>query len=203
MALNRSGFAHVASRVSRTSRQRVPTGPAPKRTAVNDGAVSRATTEGLPRRTGRPTLFSEDLADEILAWIAGGRSLNSFCAQTGRPNISTIIRWLDSDPTFAQSYTRARELQADALIDQVLDIADATDGDTYVDPSGKRRTDHEAIHRSRLRVETRFKLAAAMHPRKYGAKLDLGVAEPQKTRAELEEEVATLLKRLGYVRRTV
>lgn len=151
-------------------------------------------------KVGRPSVFSQSLAEDILSWIARGRSLNSFCRQPGRPNISTVIRWLDADPAFARSYARAREMQADALIDEILDIADDFSGDAYVDAKGKRRVDHEAINRSRLRVDARFRLAAAMHPRKYGAKLNLSQnPEDSKTRAELMTEAATLLRRYGFV----
>ncbi len=65
-------------------------------------------------------------------------------------------------------------MQADALFDEALEIADDASGDWTVDKDGKKGVDHENIQRSRLRVDTRKWAAGKMAPKKYGDKLDLG-----------------------------
>ncbi len=72
----------------------------------------------------RPTIRTNELEDDILSRIACGESLRGICAEDGMPNISTVIRWLAADEDFARKYTRAREMQAEILADEMLDIAD-------------------------------------------------------------------------------
>lgn len=68
---------------------------------------------------------------------------------------------------------RAREARADRLAEEILAIADDGSNDTYIDAAGNQRTDHDAIARSKLRVDSRKWLASKMFPRKYGEKLDV------------------------------
>src|SRR5690606_31939423 len=48
-------------------------------------------TKGKP---GRPTLYTKEIADEILTWLSDGKSLRSYCQQEGKPDKATVIRWL-------------------------------------------------------------------------------------------------------------
>lgn len=75
------------------------------------------------------------------------------------PAASTIFKWLASNEEFAEQYARAKEAQADAMADEIVDIAD---GDNGADPQ-----------RDRLRVDARKWVAAKLKPKKYGDKLDV------------------------------
>lgn len=120
---------------------------------------------------GRPSAFSQAQADLICEEIANGRSLRSICADPSMPSKAAVFRWLAAHETFRDQYARAREAQADALADEILDIADDGKGDTYVDEDGHERTDHEVIARSRLRVDARKWVAAKLKPRVYGDRI--------------------------------
>ena len=63
---------------------------------------------------GRPTLFTDELADYIVSEITSGRSLRTICAVDGMPDKATVFRWLEKYPEFATKYARAREFQAEA-----------------------------------------------------------------------------------------
>ena len=68
-------------------------------------------------------------------------------------------------------------MQADTLADEITDIADDSSND-WMDRKTKsgdtiRVIDHEAINRSRLRVDARKWIASKLKPKKYGEKLDL------------------------------
>ncbi len=76
----------------------------------------------------------------------------------------------DEVGTHAQ-YARAREMQADALFDEALAIADDGSGDWAVDKDGKKTLDHEHVQRSRLRVDTRKWAAGKLAPKRYGDKM--------------------------------
>lgn len=75
-----------------------------------------------------------------------------------------------------QQYTRAKEESADAMADEILDIADDGSNDYMTVTYGEEEREvinHEALQRSKLRVDTRKFLMAKMKPKRYGDKLDL------------------------------
>ncbi len=128
------------------------------------------------RKTGRPSLYSDALAAEICRRLAEGETQRTVCREKEMPDKATVLRWLaDKDKAdFRERYVYAREMQADALFDEALEIADDASGDWTEDKDGKKVVDHENIQRSRLRVDTRKWAAGKMAPKKYGDKLDLG-----------------------------
>jgi hypothetical protein len=121
--------------------------------------------------TGRPSIFSQELADTICERLADGESLRRICEDETMPAKSTVFRWLAADKSFQDQYTRAREVQADSWADDILDISDDGANDTYTDGDGNERTNQDVIARSRLRVDTRKWLMARMAPKKYGDKI--------------------------------
>ncbi len=102
--------------------------------------------------------------------------MRAICADKVMPAISTVMGWLfnGKHEGFSEQYARARQMQADALFDEALEIADDVSGDWSTDKDGKKVLDHEHIQRSRLRVDTRRWAAGKLAPKKYGDKLDLG-----------------------------
>ncbi len=67
------------------------------------------------KRTGRPTIYSPELASELCMRLAIGGSLRSVCEDPKMPGITTVMRWLlephsDTDPraAFRAQYARAR-----------------------------------------------------------------------------------------------
>ena len=44
--------------------------------------------------TGRPSIFSQELADAIFSEIGEGRGLSDICRDAGMPNRTTVYRWL-------------------------------------------------------------------------------------------------------------
>lgn len=125
---------------------------------------------------GRPTKFSEKVAGEICERLAGGESLRSICLDAGTPGQTTVFRWLHENAEFREQYARAREAQADALFDEILDIADDGSNDWM-----ERRQENgedcrgwqengEALRRSALRVDARKWMAGKLRPKVYGEK---------------------------------
>ncbi len=133
-------------------------------------------TSAKPKKTGRPSLYTEALAAKICRRLADGEPLRSICRDKVMPDKATVLRWLadKAKADFRDQYAHAREMQADALFDEVLEIADDVSGDWSTDKDGKKSLDHEHVQRSRLRVDTRKWAAGKMAPKRYGDKLDLG-----------------------------
>src|SRR4051794_24370566 len=121
---------------------------------------------------GRPPDYTLELGDKICARIMEGESLRSICEDSEMPNRSSVLLWVTKgergDETyklFSNQFAHAREAQAYALQDDVVPIADDVAGDvTGKDEDGQPIINHENIQRAKLRIETRFKVAARQHP---------------------------------------
>lgn len=125
----------------------------------------------IPR--GRPTLFRPELAEEICDAIATTpRGLDYLCAMNPHwPSSRTIWRWVEAHEKFRQSYLRAHAQQAALLAFEALEIADDASRDTkWVGPAGAQYEvmDAEWVARSKLRVETRLRMAGKLDPKKWG-----------------------------------
>ena len=122
-------------------------------------------------------IYSETLVDEICEIIAtSNKGLKSILNSNGSfPKFSTFFKWLgDEDKTYLlDKYTRAKELQAEHMADEMLEIADDGTNDTYVDGDGNKKVDIDVLQRSRLRIETRKWLASKLLPKKFGDKVDV------------------------------
>lgn len=123
--------------------------------------------------------FDQSRADAICAAIAEGLSLRKACAlDIEGPKPATVCDWVlrDENGTFAEQYTRARQLQAQLLADEILEIADDGRNDVIeVEENGKKRieTNWDCIHRSRIRVDTRKWYLSKVLPKIYGDKIAL------------------------------
>ncbi|MRT15312.1 hypothetical protein GJV07_24145 [Enterobacteriaceae bacterium RIT711] len=70
-----------------------------------------------------------------------------------------------------QQYARAREVQAEILAEEIIEIADDSSGDVIVDEDGHEQTNHERVARSRLRVDARKWYASKLAPKRYGDRI--------------------------------
>jgi hypothetical protein len=125
---------------------------------------------------GRPSLYSQELAARICEQLASGKSLRTVCKADGMPDMSTVFLWIQRHTEFSHQYARAKEEAADALAEEILDIADdgANDWIETNDPDNPGyKANGEHIQRSRLRVDTRKWYASKLKPKKYGEKIDV------------------------------
>ena len=56
----------------------------------------------------------------------------------------------------------------DCLAEEIIEIADDSSQDTYIDSKGQRVTNHRAIAQAKLRIDACKWNAAKLAPRKYG-----------------------------------
>lgn len=124
---------------------------------------------------GRPSDYTQDKADAICAILSEGKSLRSICRDESMPSLQTVFSWMRKFPEFLEQYARAKEESADALTDEMLDIADDSSDDYIQDEEGRTKLNSEAVQRSRLRVDTRKWIASKLKPKKYGEKLQAEV----------------------------
>lgn len=105
---------------------------------------------------GRPSKFTQALADEICRELADGNSLRSICDDNeAMPHRDTVRVWLRDKPEFSAQYARARDEQADGYADRAV---------------------HEALTAEdaaigRLRMDALKWAAGKLAPKRYGDKL--------------------------------
>lgn len=127
----------------------------------------------------RPTKYSKEIADKICQEIATtSKGLNAICKIDGMPSVRTVYNWLNDSEfaEFLQSYTRAREAQADLIAEEIIQIADDSSNDTMTIKKGDEEIEvenKEWVNRSRLRVDARKWIASKLAPKKYGDKVDV------------------------------
>lgn len=126
---------------------------------------------------GRPSDYTQELADKICEQLALGLSMRTVCRADDMPSMATVFSWLRTKKEFLEQYEKAKQESTDAMAEDILDIADESTND-YVeevrdDGSTYTKLNAENIQRARLRVDTRKWLMAKMKPKKYGEKIDM------------------------------
>lgn len=134
-------------------------------------------TISIKNRIGRPIKFTQEIAEEICEKIATTTlGLNAICAADHLPNVRTVYRWLRDDEDFCQMYARAKEIQIDLLVEEIIKISDDSSQDTLIatglDGAPYEKPNTEWINRSKLRVDSRKWIAARLNRRKYGDNID-------------------------------
>jgi len=126
--------------------------------------------------------FEQEIADQIVEFVADGESVRAICRRADMPAMSTVFKWLSENEAFAIAYAAAMDVRAAAIFDEILEIADTPQAGrkTKVIPGPKEGeskteiTEGDMIEHRRLRVDSRKWVLARMSPRKYGDKMTHG-----------------------------
>lgn len=127
-------------------------------------------TRAAHRPKGSVKFHIEDYADSLLEWLSQGRTMSSWCRLEGNPSVRLVCEWQADDKEFGARVARAREIGFHVMAEQTLQIADDGSNDEFVTDDGRVVTNTDVVARSKLRVDTRFKLLACWDPRRYGPK---------------------------------
>ena len=127
---------------------------------------------------GRTTKYTLELADDICERLACGESMRSVCRDPKMPAVSSVFKWIREDAEFSSQYAKAKEESADALMEEMLDIADNGTNDYMENLDGDGncvgyRLNGEFLQRSKLRVDVRKWAASKLKPKKYGDKTQI------------------------------
>lgn len=117
---------------------------------------------------GRPTIYSEELADRICELVATNTDgLPKLCAaHDWMPHEDTIKVWRFRNLNFSAKYTEAKRFQAELMAEQVKEIA--AERAYYIDAEGNQRVDSGFIASQRLQADTVKWLASKLAPKIYG-----------------------------------
>ncbi|ELQ6121953.1 DNA packaging protein [Cronobacter sakazakii] len=128
------------------------------------------------KKTGRPSDYTEELAEIICLRLAEGESLRSVCRDEGMPSKQAVLRWLARNGSFRAQYVRAKEEGAEAIAEELFDIADDGSNDWMekLDKDGEAvgyQLNGEHVQRSKLRIDTRKWYLSKIMPKKYGDRI--------------------------------
>jgi hypothetical protein len=121
-----------------------------------------------PRKPTSAEILDAIGEDVLFARIANCEFIHAIAHDVG-VSPASFHAWLDKHP---ESYARARERQADKLVDDMIAIADDGRNDTFLNDRGERVVDQDVVARSRLRIDARKWLAGKMSKR-YGDKQEV------------------------------
>ena len=116
--------------------------------------------------------YTQEIAKEICDYVATHTESVADMVKNNPhfPKEDTIRRWRLYRDDFGAKYARAKQLQAELMAEEVLEIADRKDCDTIINKEGDEICNHEWIARSRLRIDTRKWIACKLAPKLYGDK---------------------------------
>jgi hypothetical protein len=151
---------------------------------------------------GRPSTYSDDIAEKICHRIANGETIRDICKDESYPARTTVQNWLGAHPEFAYRYAIARACLYEDVSDEIIKIADDTSKDHEevavatedkdAPPAVKVKYVPEMVRRSALRCAQRWAWLAKHFPAKYGppptiaAALVQAIPEAPKTVGEVK-----------------
>lgn len=124
----------------------------------------------------RLTDYTPEIGDQICEAIENSvRGIDHICkANETFPCAQTFRRWLKQYPELRAKYALAKEVQADKIADETIEIAydDKKDYKVIVDENGEEKTVFvsESVGRARLKVDTLKWHASKLAPKKYSEK---------------------------------
>jgi len=112
-----------------------------------------------------------EIAQMVLDSMVGGASMRQSCIKAGI-GASTWIDWVTDDRELGERYARAREGLLDAMVDQILTLADAP-----VPLLDNGATDPGLVRQRQLQIDARRWILSKLAPNKYGDRLDVSVSD--------------------------
>lgn len=121
-----------------------------------------------PAPGGRPSVMTDVAKEAIIERMTLGETLREIAADEEMPSERTVWDHVDANDgdEFSRSFHRAQEKLAESLVYHSLEIADDSSRDAKTvrrrDGSTYKVADTEYIQRSKLRVDTRLRVAALL-----------------------------------------
>lgn len=112
---------------------------------------------------GRKTTYTEKAARLICERLADGEYLRVICRDDGMPSWRTVYDWVQINKEFAARIARARDMGADAIAEETLEIIDVAPERLSKENGG--RIDPAFVQWQKNRVDQRMKLLAKWNPR--------------------------------------
>lgn len=125
---------------------------------------------------GRPTSYSQEVADTYCDRISCGMSLNAVCRMKDMPVKQTIVNWFKLHPDFLDQYTQACELRSVIDADERRELADSLDNDLVIESN--RPIANALVQARKEQIRVREWQAERMSPRRWGTKTAVEHSNP-------------------------
>jgi hypothetical protein len=113
----------------------------------------------------------DQLAELVPELMSDGLSMRQACIKAGM-TAQTFLRAVDASPALAERYAQARGALLDAMVDQILSLADAP-----VPLLDNGATDPGLVRQRQLQIDARRWILSKLAPNKYGDRLDVSVTD--------------------------
>lgn len=121
-------------------------------------------------KVGRPTDYTQELADKICEQLSQGMSLRSICLDDDMPSGVSIFAWLRKYPEFLKQYERACDERTESQQEIILDLGDkAIEHAEEADP----KASNAIVSAYKLKSDNLKWSMSKMKPKKYGDKIDM------------------------------
>ena len=121
-----------------------------------------------PRKTGRPSKYTEELAAEIAQRLSDGEPLRQICRDAHMPHWTNIYEWMARDQDLSVRIARAREIGQDAIAEEIY-------REMMLEPEREERgrIDPGYVQLIKARAEIKLKLLAKWNPKRYGDRVTM------------------------------
>jgi hypothetical protein len=133
------------------------------------------TAKPAPRKTGRPSKYTPEIATKIVEQLSEGIPLREICRQEGMPAWRTIYDWMYQDDVagaasvgLSAAIARAREIGQDAIAEEIY-------REMMLEPEREERgrIDPGYVQLIKARADIKLKLLAKWNPKKYGDRVTM------------------------------
>lgn len=139
-----------------------------------------------PKKTGRPSKYTPEIAAEICARLSEGEPLRQICRDEHMPSWMAVYQWMDKDQELSIAIAHAREAGQDAMAERAY--AEMYEEPERILSEGGNRIDSGYVQLVKARAEITLKMLAKWNPKRYGDRVAIAgdAANPLKIEAEIE-----------------
>lgn len=134
--------------------------------------------EKTAKKTGRPSKYTPEIAQEMCYMLAEGIPLREICRKEGFPEWRTVYNWMYTDDALGEAgvglssaIARAREIGQDAIAEEIY-LETVAEPERILFQNGDR-IDPGYVALVKARAEIKLKLLAKWNPKRYGDRVQL------------------------------
>lgn len=121
-------------------------------------------------KMGRPSDYTQELADKICEGIGNGWSMRTVCSKEDMPSMSTVFKWLREREEFSQQYARACRERTEGQHEELLEYGDEA---IRLAQEADPKAAGAVVSAVKLKADNLKWSMSKMVPKKYGDRLDL------------------------------
>lgn len=146
------------------------------------------------KKTGRPSKYTPEIAQEMCNRLANGEPLRQICRDEGFPAWQTVYDWMYRDDALGEegvglsgAIAKAREIGQDAIAEQIwLEVNQEPE---RILSEGGGRVDSGYVQWQKVKAEIGLKLLAKWNPKRYGDKIALAGDRENPIQAQVDVSI--------------